>query len=262
MRIPIYQVDAFADRPFAGNPAAVCPLEAWPEDALLQAIAAENNLSETAFFVRQRNGSYDLRWFAPIGEVDLCGHATLATGYVLREHLGVQAEVLRFTSRSGPLEVRCANAGYVLDFPAQPVAPAPAPRLLVEGLSLAPLEVIAGMDWIAVVESEEQVLGVRPDLAILARLDRRGVCVTAPGRSSDFVSRFFAPKYGIPEDPVTGSAHCALAPYWAGRLGREVLEARQLSARGGDVHCEVRGDRVLLGGSAALFLQGTIELPG
>lgn len=262
MRIPLYQVDAFADRAFAGNPAAVCPLSSWPEDALLQAIAAENNLSETAFFVAREDGSYDLRWFAPIGEVDLCGHATLATGYILRHRLGVKTDTLRFTSRSGLLEVRCDDTGYVLDFPAQPVAPAPAPSLLVEGLALTPVDVVAGMDWIAVVESEEQVLGVRPDLAVLARLDRRGVCVTAPGRNHDFVSRFFAPKYGIPEDPVTGSAHCALAPYWCARLGRATLDARQLSARGGDLRCEVRGDRVLLGGGAVLFFEGMIELPG
>lgn len=257
MSLRLFQVDAFARRPFEGNPAAVCPLETWPEDAVMQAIAAENNLSETAFFAAGADG-FDLRWFTPRAEVDLCGHATLASAHVLFEHLGYRGDSIRFQTRSGTLEVSREGSVLVMDFPAHPPASCRVPPLLVEALGQEPVEVLAADDYVVVFEREAQVHALEPDLAKLARLPRRGVCVTAPGQRYDFVSRFFCPALGVPEDPVTGSAHCELAPYWAGRLGRERLQARQISRRGGDVDCELRRDRVILRGTALTFLEGRI----
>jgi PhzF family phenazine biosynthesis protein len=260
MRIPIFQVDAFAQRPFEGNPAAVCPLDAWPADSLLQAIAEENNLSETAFFVPERDG-YALRWFTPAEEVDLCGHATLAAAHVLFTHLRHAAAEIHFHTRSGMLTVRCAGSLLHMDFPAAPPSPAEASPALVEGLGLPPREVLAAFDHIAVYGSEEEVRALTPDFARLRNAGLRGVVATAPGTEPDvdFVSRCFFPRLGVDEDPVTGSAHCELAPFWSDRLGRPRLRARQLSRRGGTVECEVRGARVLLSGGAVDYLFGEIE---
>ncbi|GFO67173.1 putative isomerase [Geomonas limicola] len=259
MRITQYQVDAFATRVFEGNPAAVCLLESWPEDGLLQAIAAENNLSETAF-VTGGGGRYQLRWFTPVAEVPLCGHATLAAAHVLFRHAGAAEPALRFATLSGELLVSREGAGYRMDFPAQKVTPCPLPEALVAGLGRRPLELYAAEDYLAVFDSEEEVRAVTPNFERLGELGLRGVIVTAPGRELDFVSRFFAPKLGIPEDPVTGSAHCALAPYWAKRLEKGVLKAAQLSRRGGRIDCEVQGDRVVMAGMAVTFMKAEIVL--
>jgi len=257
MKIRQYQVDAFATRAFEGNPAAVRPLERWLDDALLQAIAEENNLSETAFFVPTPKG-YALRWFTPVREVDLCGHATLAAAHVLFGHLGYAGQVIRFETRSGELSVERQGGRLAMNFPATPPAPCSAYDILAQALGERPIEVLAADDYLAVFDSEASVRAVTPDLALLGRLDLRGVIITAPGTEVDFVSRFFAPKFGIPEDPVTGSVHCALAPYWAGRLGKTSLTARQVSRRGGSLVCEINGDRVLLAGQAVTFMEAEI----
>ncbi|HEB51231.1 MAG TPA: PhzF family phenazine biosynthesis protein [Desulfobulbus sp.] len=259
MKLPLYQVDAFTDRPFTGNPAAVCPLDAWLPDDLMQKIAAENNLSETAFFVRQGK-EYRIRWFTPAVEIDLCGHATLASGWVLYHALGYRGEAIRFLSASGPLTVREKGDRLELDFPASPPRSCPAPELLARGLGREPLEVLRSDDYLVLLADQEQVRTLAPDFRILARLDCRGIIVTAPGTEADFVSRFFAPGLGIDEDPVTGSAHCTLTPFWAKRLGRNVLKARQLSSRGGELECELHRERVLIRGMAVLYLAGTIRI--
>lgn len=259
MKLTQYQVDAFATRAFEGNPAAVCPLECWLDDDLLQAIAEENNLSETAFFIPTDTG-FDLRWFTPTREVDLCGHATLAAAHVIFESIGHDEPVITFASRSGPLFVRRDGERLQLDFPTCPPIPRDIPELLVRGLGRQPLEVLAGDDYVVVFESEATIRALSPDQALLGQLDRRGVIVTARGDEVDFVSRFFAPKFGISEDPVTGSAHCQLAPYWADRLGKEKLSARQISRRGGNLICEVAGDRVLLSGHALTVMVAEIVL--
>jgi len=258
MRVPIYQVDAFTSEVFHGNPAAVCPLEDWLPDEVLQAIAAENNLSETAFFIPQSD-AWSLRWFTPLTEVDLCGHATLAAAFVLFQRYPERA-ALNFHSRSGVLTVTRANDLLILDFPAWPPAPhAPLPALT-EGLGRAPVELLKARDYLAVFASEDDVRALQPDMETLKRLVIRGVIATAPGRNCDFVSRFFAPTVGIPEDPVTGSAHCTLAPYWAERLGKRQLHARQISARGGELFCETHGERVSIAGRAVLYLEGSIRV--
>lgn len=264
MKLKQYQVDAFARRVFEGNPAAICPLDAWLDDDILQAIAAENNLAETAYFVQMKRG-FHLRWFTPVAEVDLCGHATLASAHVLFEELGYTEQAIEFATRGGRLVVARQDGLLVMDFPAQPPAPCAVPTALLDALGQPPREVLAAADYVVVFDDAATVRTLAPDLAMLNTLDLRGVCVTAPGVSGtevDFVSRFFAPKYGIPEDPVTGSAHCELAPYWAGRLGKNSLTAFQASKRGGDVLCEVRGDRVILSGSAVTFMVGEIEIGG
>lgn len=298
MRFRIFQVDAFADRPFRGNPAAVCPLEAWPEDGLLQAVAAENNLSETAFLVRRGDG-FELRWFTPEAEVDLCGHATLAAGFVVLRVMEGHREEVAFETASGPITVRRDGELLAMDFPAVPPEPCgEAPPELAAGLGRAPDRVLRAKDWLAVYPSAGDVAGLEPDMSVLRGLDLRGVVATAPagprgsapgrpggggaggrgggedggpgGRDDgrrdgdapapDFVSRFFAPKLGVPEDPVTGSAHCTLAPYWARRLGRRELLGRQLSRRGGEVRCIARGDRVTLSGRAVLYMEGAVRV--
>lgn len=259
MRIPLYQVDAFADRVFAGNPAAVCPLERWPDDGVLQAIAAENNLAETAFF-HPAEESPLLRWFTPLTEVDLCGHATLAAGYVLFQHLQPGREAVTFQSRSGPLTVTRSGELLTLDFPALTLSDPLPVEAVAAALQSSPLEVRRGMDLLAVFASEAEVRALQPDMERVRALDCRGVIATAPGDEADFVSRFFAPAVGIPEDPVTGSAHCALTPYWAERLGKSTLHARQLSPRGGELTCELRGDRVAISGRAVLYLEGILRL--
>lgn len=259
MEIPIYQVDAFTARPFGGNPAAVCPLDAWLTEETMQAIAAENNLSETAFFVREDPG-WRIRWFTPTTEVNLCGHATLASADVYFRHIDPEAESVIFNSRSGPLTVSRHADLLRLDFPIQEPAPVAAPAMLGRALGSDPLEVLAADDWLVRLDNEETVRALEPDMNLLRQLERRGVIVTAEGTDCDFVSRFFAPKQGIDEDPVTGSAHTKLVPFWADRLGSEKLHARQLSKRGGELFCERRGERVFISGRAVPYLKGTITV--
>ncbi len=258
MRIQQFQIDAFTTRAFSGNPAAVCPLASWPDDSLLQAIAEENNLSETAFFVPSAKG-FRLRWFTPLKEVDLCGHATLASAHVLFEILGYPNPSITFETRSGDLFVQRKGALLEMDFPARPPVPCTVPEMLLKGLGQTPVEVLAADDYLAVFDSEDAVRAITPDFTLLSQLDLRGVIVTAPGADVDFVSRFFAPKCGIPEDPVTGSAHCELTPYWAKRLGKTAFTARQVSRRGGDLLCELKDDRVLLSGRAVTVMVATMS---
>jgi predicted PhzF superfamily epimerase YddE/YHI9 len=261
MRIPIYQIDAFTDRWFAGNPAAVCVLDHWLADSLLQAIAAENHLSETAFLVGG-SGRYRLRWFTPIVEVALCGHATLASAYVIFRELEPTLREVIFDSRSGELRVRRRDDLMTLDFPASRGQICERPERFFEGLGGEPLEVWRDATYaLGVFPEEAHIRDLEPNVTALAELDCQAVIVTAPGRSVDFVSRMFAPKVGIPEDPVTGSAHCLLTTYWAARTGKTHFTARQLSRRGGELECELRGERVLISGRAVKFLQGEILLP-
>lgn len=259
MRIPLYQIDAFTGRLFRGNPAAVCPLEEWLEDEQMQAIAAENNLSETAFFVRRGEG-YQLRWFTPKVEVDLCGHATLASAFVILSYLEPAREEVRFETRSGELVVRRNGDLLAMDFPAREPWRCECPVTLSQALGKPPLEVWEARDYMAVYESEDEVRALAPDMGALVVVGHFAVIVTAPGREADFVSRFFAPAAGVPEDPVTGSAHCTLVPYWARRLGKTQLQARQVSARGGELFCVYRGERVTIAGRAVRYLEGTIHL--
>ncbi|WP_462402110.1 PhzF family phenazine biosynthesis protein [Pseudomonas sp. Marseille-QA0332] len=262
MQLEIFQVDAFSARPFGGNPAAVCPLDAWLADELLQRIAEENNLSETAYFVRQGDG-FELRWFTPSVEVDLCGHATLATAWVLYEQLGEQAEVLRFQTRSGELRVsREADGRLAMDFPARQPQPVETPPALLQALGLEHAHALYRTDdYLLVLDDAAALDTLQPDFAALASFDVRGIAVTAPGRGFDFVSRWFGPRVGVNEDPVTGSAHTSLAPYWAARLGKRSLECEQGGARKGQLQCQVPGNgRVVIKGHAALFLRGTILL--
>ncbi|MBI3932908.1 MAG: PhzF family phenazine biosynthesis protein [Acidobacteria bacterium] len=255
----MHQVDAFTSRVFAGNPAAVCPLEAWLPDATMQAIAAENNLAETAFFVG-RAGEYHIRWFTPATEVDLCGHATLASAFVILGVVEPGATAVRFSSKGGPLAVTRDGDRLCLDFPAREPARCESAAAIAEALGRPPRELWASRDYMAVYDTEEEVRTLRPDMAKVAGLDRFAVIATAPGKDADFVSRFFAPAAGVPEDPVTGSAHCTLVPYWARRLGKARLRARQVSARGGELFCERRGERVLIAGHAVKYLEGMIEV--
>jgi PhzF family phenazine biosynthesis protein len=260
MQLRLFQIDAFASRVFAGNPAAIVPLERWLDDATLQAIAAENNLSETAFLVGEK-GDYQIRWMTPAAEVDLCGHATLASAWVVFNELEPGRKEVLFRSKSGPLSVKADGDRLALDFPSRPAAPADdAAGRLADALGRRPVRAFAARDYLAVYDAEEDVRALRPEMARVAALDRMAVIATAPGRDCDFVSRFFAPQVGVPEDPVTGSAHCTLVPYWSKRLGQARLFARQVSARGGELWCVDRGDRVEIAGRAAKFLEGTIEV--
>jgi predicted PhzF superfamily epimerase YddE/YHI9 len=261
MRLPIYQVDAFTDSLFGGNPAAVCPLDAWLPDATMQAIAAENNLSETAFFVRE-GGDYALRWFTPTVEVDLCGHATLASGHVVMSLIEPQRQSVSFrTTKAGTLVVSRRADLLVMDFPSRAASPAAAPPGLLAALGGTPREVLRARDHLIVYGSAAEIAALKPDLAALAKVDCWAAIVTAPGENGiDFVSRFFAPAQGVPEDPVTGSAHCTLVPYWAKRLGKTELEARQLSRRGGALRCGLHGDRISIAGRAVLYLEGHISV--
>jgi PhzF family phenazine biosynthesis protein len=259
MKIPYFHIDAFTNRPFAGNPAGVCVLDAWLPDATLQQIAFENNLSETAFVVARKD-HYDLRWFTPAVEVDLCGHATLAAAFVLFTYLDHPGDRVHFSSRSGRLTVERAGDRLVLDFPSRPPQPCPTPAALVRGLGCSPEEVRCARDYFAVLATAGEVAALQPDLAALSELDCLGIIVTAPGEDVDFVSRFFAPRAGIAEDPVTGSAHCSLIPYWSARLGKDSLTARQVSARGGELFCRAAGERVKIGGHAVTYLRGEIEV--
>lgn len=258
--LPYYQVDAFSAQMFAGNPAGVCLLSEWLPDTLLQSIARENGLSETAF-VLLREPLHPLRWFTPTVEVDLCGHATLAAAHVLFRHLGRQTPSVSFETRSGLLTVSRDGERMTLDFPARPAVRCEPPDDLVRGLGAQPSWVGRSRDYLAVFDSERTVRGLRPNLSALLRLDCLGIIATAPGETCDFVSRFFAPGAGVPEDPVTGSAHCTLIPHWAGHFGRTRLRALQVSARGGELFCELRGDRVGIGGVAVTYSSGFIHAP-
>jgi PhzF family phenazine biosynthesis protein len=267
MRLQLFQIDAFSSSVFSGNPAAVVPLDAWLPDATLQAIAVENNLSETAFFVSADPGGdadFDLRWFTPAMEVDLCGHATLASAHVLVSHLGFGRETVTFATKSGLVSVSHGDGRLALDFPARPGDPLPVSAQLSKALGAEPVEVRLARDLMAVYATEEQVRALAPDFAGVRELEALGVIVTAPGEAPDvdFVSRFFAPRAGIDEDPVTGSAHCTLAPYWAERLGKTDLHALQVSERGGELFCsyEPGADRVHIAGSAVSYLEGTIAI--
>lgn len=258
----MYQVDAFANEVFQGNPAAVIPLEKWLSDTHLQDIAAENNLSETAFFVSKDDG-YHLRWFTPKQEVPLCGHATLAAAYVIFNHLKPDLNVVRFDTLSGYLGV-CRHEGMlVLDFPSLPLHPCKTPEALLKGLMARPGRVLKTNEdpnYYGIFTSEKDIFSIQPDFGELEKLHPFGVVVTAPGDTSDFVSRYFAPGAGIPEDPVTGSIHCALVPYWSKQLVKNKLYARQLSRRGGELHCEISGERVSIGGKAVQYLEGAIYI--
>jgi len=259
MNIPIYQVDAFSSDVFSGNPAAVCPLPLWLDVRTMQLIARENNLSETAFFVIEKD-HYRIRWFTPVEEVDLCGHATLACAFIIFTELDPKISNVLFDSRSGPLLVERKGDMLCLDFPSQPPVQCNPPPELIEGLGIRPVEVLKSADYFAVYDREEDILALSPGMDLLKRVDLRGVIVTAPGSCSDFVSRFFAPRLGIDEDPVTGSAHCALIPYWSKRLGKKDLHALQVSARGGELFCRDMGERVIISGRAVKYMQGNITL--
>jgi len=261
MRIQIFHIDAFTTRRFAGNPAAVMPLPTFLDDVILQRIAAENNLSETAFLV-PAGDDYSLRWFTPVTEVPLCGHATLASAAVVIERLEPQRKVVVFHSASGPLIVNRTEMGYVMDFPARPSKQISTPPGLSEALGVEPLEVFNNdFNYLALVESEAVLRALAPDMVSLASIGRPGVIVTAAAEKEyDFVSRYFAPTKGIPEDPVTGAAHCMLAPYWANRLGKTVFRAFQASLRGGEITCSLSGDRVKLEGACVFYLEGEVEI--
>jgi predicted PhzF superfamily epimerase YddE/YHI9 len=260
-QLRIFQIDAFASQVFRGNPAAVCPLEKWLDDAKLQAIAQENNLAETAFFI-PKDGEFHLRWFTPRHEVDLCGHATLAAAFVIFTEFDRAREAVRFESKSGPLGVKRNGSMLMMDFPALQMNPCEhPPSALLQGLGKNP-RVVFSVDtdpnYFAVYESEEEVLSIQPSLGLFEQLHPYGVAVTAPGSNTDCASRYFAPSYGIPEDPATGSIHCALVPYWAACLNKTQIHARQVSARGGELFCEDKGDRVSLAGYAVKYLEGRI----
>ena len=257
MKLDIFQVDAFTRSAFGGNPAAIVPLSEWLPTEMMQSIALENNLSETAFFVPDGDG-YGLRWFTPTFEIDLCGHATLATAHLIFEVLGSGERVLNFRTKSGLLTVERDGGRLVLDFPSRPAMACETPPGLIDAIGCEPQEILKARDYMLVYESEGDVLAIDPNFAELARIPTHAVIVTAPGETSDFVSRFFAPEVGVPEDPVTGSAHCTLIPYWAERLGKTEMFARQVSARSGELHCELRGDRVKIGGNATLYMKGEI----
>ena len=260
MKLTIYQVDAFTKEVFRGNPAAVCPLESWIDADLMQKIALENNLSETAFFVKKED-HYEIRWFTPTYEIDLCGHATLASAFVIFECLKLETEIVKFHShKSGELFVEKKDDVYVLDFPSRPVSKSEVPEGLIEAISKQPKEVLKARDYFLVYENEQEILEIKPNFSKLLEIDAHGFIVTAKGENLDFVSRFFAPEVGVFEDPVTGSAHCNLIPFWAEKLGKTELFAKQISARGGELFCEMKGDRVKIGGNAVLYLKGEISI--
>jgi len=260
MKIPIYQVDAFTDERFSGNPAAVCKLQEWLPDETMQKIAAENNLAETAFVV-EKNQNFELRWFTPTVEVDLCGHATLASAYVFKEHLGYHSNEIAFKTKSGILTVVFGGDIMTMIFPSRPGNVVEAPIELVDGIKVQPLEVLKSVeDFMAILSSEDEVRKLNPDLEKLKKLDCRGTIVTSRGINVDFVSRFFAPQSGIPEDPVTGSSHTTLIPYWSMKLNKKSMTALQVSRRGGKLFCENLGDKVKIAGKAITYMTGEITL--
>jgi len=255
MKIPLYQIDAFTSKIFSGNPAAVCPLEYWLEDHQMQSIAAENNLSETAFFVNQ-DDYYELRWFTPTIEVDLCGHATLASAFVIFNYIDHSAQSVSFKTKSGMLQVNQEGNLLSMNFPARQAVPCNIPVQLIQGLGKNPKEVLTARDYLVVYDSENVIRSLEPDMNLLMNLDALGIIVTSVGDEADFVSRFFAPGVGIPEDPVTGSSHCTLIPYWSEKLGKKKLHAYQVSPRGGELWCEDTGKRVKIAGSAVRYSEG------
>jgi PhzF family phenazine biosynthesis protein len=261
MKLTIYQVDAFAEKVFQGNPAAVIPLEDWFEDELMQKIAMENNLSETAFFVKADNG-YHLRWFTPTFEIDLCGHATLASAYIIKNFLEPHLAEINFTTqKAGLLKATAKDGMYTLDFPSRMPQLVSVPEKLFKSLNVSTaVEVLKSRDYFVVLPNEDAVKNIEPDFELIKELDSVGLIVTAKGQSADVVSRCFYPGAGIPEDPVTGSAHCNIIPYWSNKLGKKKLFCKQLSRRGGDLHCELEGDRVLMSGKCVLFLEGEINI--
>jgi PhzF family phenazine biosynthesis protein len=259
VKLPLYIVDAFTDQPFAGNPAAICPLDSWLADGVMQRIGAEMNFSETAFIVPSAEG-WHIRWFTPTLEVDLVGHATLAAAHIIFERIDPSRTVVRFSSLGGALLVRRSQELLEMDFPARPPIPRRAPTLLLEALGAEPEQILAAQHYVAVFRNAEAVRRLAPDLQRLAQLDRAAVIVTAPGGPGDFVCRFFAPANGVPEDPASGVAQCSLIPYWSQRLGKRRLVGHQLSKRGGVFYCEDRGERVIIAGRARLFLEGKIEI--
>jgi PhzF family phenazine biosynthesis protein len=259
MELDLYQIDAFASKPFEGNPAAVCPIDDWLSDELMQSIAEENNLSETAFFIPTDNG-FHIRWFTPTNEVDLCGHATLAAAYVLFNILGYKGEKVVFNSKSGILTVTKNDEWLVMDFPAQPPVLCDIPKEIEKAFDIAPIECLKSEDYIVVFEREIDIARASPDFEQLKKLDLRGVIITAKSSSYDFITRFFAPKYGIPEDPVTGSAYTQLAPYWASKIGKKRFKVKQVSSRGGELSCEIVENRVHISGKAIKYLEGKIKI--
>ena len=262
MKIDLFQIDAFTDKLFAGNPAAVCPLNEWPEDEILQKIAIENNLAETAFFVKLDAERYHLRWFTPEIEMDLCGHATLASAFVLFEELAYEKDKIFFESKSGVLSVRKTDGYLELDFPSRPPKKAVLPSSISEALNIQPQEIWQARDYLLVYNSEEEIKNIKPNTALLDLIntDPGGIIVTAKGEKVDFVSRFFTPQASVFEDPVTGSAHCTLVPFWASRLKKTSFHAHQVSARGGELFCDLSGDRVFIRGKAIKYLKGIIEI--
>lgn len=260
MNYKIYQVDAFTKELFKGNPAAVCPLKEWLPDKLMQQIAAENNLSETAFIVPERQ-QYRIRWFTPALEVDLCGHATLAAAHIYFSELQIKQDKIVFESKSGPLLVKKANDGYIMDFPRDPIQSIPLPEIVKKALRKEPIASFKGKsDYLFILNNQEEVLDTEPDFALLKTLPARGIIISAVGKDVDFVSRFFAPQCGINEDPVTGSAHTTLVPYWAERLQKQQLTAKQVSERGGYLSCFLKKERVEIKGNAKTYLKGEIIL--
>ncbi len=257
--IPIYQVDAFTDKLFGGNPAAVCPLEEWLDTETMQNIAMENNLSETAFYV-EKDDHFEIRWFTPELEIDLAGHPTLATAHVIFNHTDYEGDEICFLSSGGELRVSREDDRLVMDFPARPPEPVETTKILLEAMGVEPLETYKSRDLLLLYRSEKEVLELKPNFHLLGQIDCLGIIATAKGDRSDFVSRFFAPRAGINEDPVTGSAHTTLIPFWAKRLDKGKLHAYQVSKRRGELFCEFLGDRVKIGGSAVTFFQGTMTL--
>jgi PhzF family phenazine biosynthesis protein len=258
MNLPIFQVDAFTDHLFGGNPAAVVPLEKWLPDLTMQNIASENNLSETAFFVKESSG-YHIRWFTPLAEVSLCGHATLASAHVLFNHLDFSANLLEFQSGSGILRVKREGEMLTLDFPSDRLREIDPPDDVIHAIGMPPMKALQGRtDFMLVYSSQEEIEQIKPDMNLLLKTNARGVIITAPGKDVDFVSRFFAPQVGVPEDPVTGSAHTTLTPYWSNRLNKLSLQAIQLSKRKGHLTLKMTGDRVEISGKAVTYLEGKI----
>ncbi len=259
MKLSLYQIDAFANKPFEGNPAAICPLDGWLSDNLMQSIAAENNLSETAFFVKTNKG-YSIRWFTPVHEVDLCGHATLASAYVIFNILKHGENEILFESKSGLLEVKKNKDWLEMNFPSQPAIKCSVPKPLLEAFDEEPIECLQSEDYILVFKNEESILNANPKMSLLSELDLRGVAITSISENYDFISRFFAPKYGINEDPVTGSSFTQLIPYWSKKLNKKALNAKQVSKRGGEVRCTYLNERVQISGRAVKFMEATIEI--
>ena len=261
MKLMIYQIDAFAEKVFRGNPAAVIPLEDWIDEKLMQDIAMENNLSETAFFVKTDNG-FHLRWFTPEYEIDLCGHATLATAYVIKNFIEPHLAEIHFTTeKAGVLKVSASDGIYTLDFPSRMPEPCEWPDQLLKSLGISTaVEVLKSRDYFVVLPNEDAVMNAEPDFSLMKELDTIGVIITAKGQSADVISRCFYPGLGIQEDPVTGSAHCNIVPYWSEKLKKTKLLCRQRSARGGVLQCELKGDRVLMSGKCVLYMQGEIDV--